>query len=144
MAFRLQVVFDSKDPGRLAKFYADAMHYKVQDPPGGYASWEDWLREKGIPEAEWNSASAIVDPEGRGPRVYFQQMDTPKLSKNRLHIDINASGGMKVPLAERRVQVDAEVERIIQLGGTKDHELEGDGEYCVVMLDPEGNEFCVQ
>jgi len=145
MAFKLQVVFDCKDPTRLSEFYADALHYKLQDPPAGYASWDAFLRERGIPEEEWNSASAIVDPEGKGPRVYFQQMDTPKLGKNRLHIDINASGGLKVPLAERKVQVNAEVERLVRLGAKKDHELdEGDGEYCVIMLDPEGNEFCVQ
>jgi hypothetical protein len=114
-------------------------------PPSGYASWEEFLRERGVPQEEWNSASAIVDPEGKGPRVYFQQMDTPKLGKNRLHIDINASGGMRVPLEERKRQVNAEVARLVGLGATKDHELdEGTGEYCVIMLDPEGNEFCVQ
>ena len=144
MAFKLQVVFDCKDPAALAKFYAEALHYKRQDPPAGFPSWEAWLRKQGIPEHEWNSADAIVDPEGKGPRVYFQQMDTPKLGKNRLHVDITASGGPKVPLAERKVQVDAEVERLEKFGATKDHELEESGEYCVVMHDPDGNEFCVQ
>jgi hypothetical protein len=75
MAFSLQAVFDCKDPASLSKFYAEALHYKLQDPPAGYESWEKWLMEKGIPEEEWNSASAIVDPEGKGPRIYFQQMD---------------------------------------------------------------------
>jgi len=145
MAHKVQIVFDCKNPDTLAKFYAGALSYKLQDPPGGYASWEAWLREHGVPEDEWNSASAIVDPEGVGPRIYFQQMETPKLGKNRLHIDINASGGMKVPLAKRKKQVKSEVERIVLLGATKDHELdEGTGEYCFVMNDPEGNEFCVQ
>jgi hypothetical protein len=145
MAFKLQVVFDCKDPDGLAKFYANALRYKLQDPPAGYPSWEAFLRAQGIPEEEWNSASAIVDPEGKGPRVYFQQMDTPKLGKNRLHIDISASGGLKVPLDDRKKQVDSEVERLVGIGATKDHELdEGRGEYCVIMHDPEGNEFCVQ
>jgi hypothetical protein len=145
MAFKLQVVFDCRDPSSLSKFYAEALHYKLQDPPTGYTSWESWLKAQGIPEDEWNSASAIVDPEGKGPRVYFQQMDTPKLGKNRLHIDINASAGMRIPLDERKVQVNKEVERLVGLGATKHHELdEGRGEYCVIMLDPERNEFCVQ
>ena len=145
MALKLQVVFDCRDPGGLSKFYAEALHYKLQDPPSGYTSWEGWLKAQGVPEDEWNSASAIVDPEGTGPRVYFQQMDTPKLGKNRLHIDINASGGFRVPLGERKEQVNREVERLAGLGATKHHELdEGRGEYCVIMLDPEGNEFCVQ
>ena len=145
MALKLQVVFDSRDPASLSRFYAEALRYKLQDPPTGYASWEAWLKEQGIPEAEWNSASAIVDPEGKGPRIYFQMMDTPKPGKNRLHIDINASGGLRVSLDERKRQVNQEVERLVGLGARKDHELdEGRGEYCVVMLDPEGNEFCVQ
>ena len=145
MAFKLQVVFDCNDPGGLSKFYAEALHYKLQDPPNGFDSWEAWLQAQRIPEKEWNSASAIVDPEGRGPRLYFQQMDTPKLGKNRLHIDINASGGLRIPLPERRRQVDNEVERLVTLGARKDHELDsGKGEYCVIMNDPEGNEFCVQ
>ena len=96
-----------------------------------------------MPEDEWNSASAIVDPEGKGPRIYFQQMDTPKLGKNRLHIDINASGGLRAPLDQGKGQVNKEVERLLSIGAKKDHELEED-EYCVIMLDPEGNEFCVQ
>jgi glyoxalase superfamily protein len=145
MAFKVQVVFDCKDPDSLSKFYAQALHYKLQDPPAGYASWEAFLKELGTPEEEWNSASAIVDPEGLGPRIYFQQMDTQKLGKNRLHIDISASGGSKVPLTERKAQVNIEVDRLVLLGATKDHVLdEGGGEYWVVMKDPDGNEFCVQ
>ncbi len=145
MALKLQVVFDCRDPASLSRFYAEALRYKLQDPPSGYASWEAWLKEQGIPEAEWNSASAIIDPEGKGPRIYFQQMNTPKIGKNRLHVDINASGGSRVPLDERRGQVNKEVERLVGLGATKHHESdEGRGEYCVIMLDPEGNEFCVQ
>ena len=140
----LQVVFDCGDPARLADFYAGALGYKVQDPPAGFSSWEEWLKENGVPEEDWNLASAVVDPSGVGPRIYFQKMETPKLGKNRLHIDINASAGTQVSLAERKAQVDADVSRILGLGGVKDHVLEEGMEYCVVMLDPEGNEFCVQ
>ncbi|MCL4518981.1 MAG: VOC family protein [Thaumarchaeota archaeon] len=140
----LQVVFDCSDPAKLSKFYAEALHYKLQDPPSGFESWESFLKAQGIPEEEWNSASAIVDPQGKGPRIYFQQMDTPKLGKNRLHIDINASDGLKVSLTQRKEQVNAEVERLLRLGAKKQRELEEMGGYCVVMLDPEENEFCVQ
>ena len=49
-----------------------------------------------------------------------------------------------MPLEERKRQVNEEVERLRNLGARKDHELEEMGEYCVIMLDPEGNEFCVQ
>jgi len=144
MAFKLQIVFDCKDPGSLARFYAEALHYKKQDPPTGFSSWEAWLKDKGIPEEEWNSADAIVDPAGTGPRIYFQQIDTPKLGKNRLHIDINASSGSRVSITERKKQVNAEVERLKKIGATRDHELEERGEFCVIMRDPDDNEFCVQ
>jgi hypothetical protein len=144
MAHGLQIVFDCRDPTHLSEFYAGALHYKLQDSPSGFSSWEAFLKERGVPQSEWNSASAIVDPEGKGPRIYFQQMDTPKLGKNRLHIDINASGGSHTPLEERKKQVNEEVERLEGIGATKHHELEETGEYCVIMLDPEGNEFCVQ
>jgi hypothetical protein len=140
----LQIVFDSKDPSSLSRFYAEALHYELQNPPSGFESWNAFLRAQGIPEEEWDNASAIVDQEGKGPRVYFQQMDTPKLGKNRVHIDINASDGTSVPLAKRKEQVDSEVKRLASLGAIKQRELEEMGEYCVVMLDPEGNEFCVQ
>lgn len=140
----LQIVFDSKDPSSLSKFYAEALHYKLQDPPSGFESWDAFLRAKGIPEEELDNASAIVDPEGKGPRIYFQQMDTQKLGKNRLHIDINASEGLSMPLAKRKEQVNSEVERILLLGARKQQELSEMEEYCVVMLDPEGNEFCIQ
>jgi hypothetical protein len=71
-------------------------------------------------------------------------MDTPKPGKNRVHLDMNASGGRKVPIEERRRQVNEEVGRLVKLGATKQREWEEEGEYWVVMQDPEGNEFCVQ
>lgn len=144
MAHAVQIVFDCADPDRLARFYAAALGYKLQDPPKGYASWEEALKAWGVPEEDWNSASAIVDPDGRGPRIYFQQMDTPKPQKNRVHLDVNASGGPSVPLEDRRKQVDSEVQRLLAAGATRQRAWEEDGGYWVVMQDPEANEFCVQ
>ncbi len=144
MALKLQVVFDCADPERLAGFYASALHYRLQDPPEGFGSWEEALTAWKVPREEWNSASAIVDPEGQGPRVYFQRMATPKPAKNRVHLDLNASGGRSVSLGDRKEQVRAEVRRIAAAGAQEQKEWEEDGEFWVVMLDPEGNEFCVQ
>jgi len=144
MATSIQIVFDSADPDRLAKFWAAALHYKEQDPPAGYASWPAFLKARGVPEEDWNSASAIVDPEKVGPRIYFQQMDTPKPNKNRVHLDINISGGGKVPMADRKKRVNAEVKRLTELGAANQRVWEEPGEYWVVMQDPEDNEFCIQ
>ena len=154
MATSDQIVFDTLDPDRLARFWADALHYVLQPPPPGYASWDAFLEGMHVPREDRNAASAIVDPEGKGPRLYFQQMDTPKPAKNRLHLDVNVGGGGKVPLDERRGKVDAEVTRLVGLGATClqpwEEQVRGlepweaQGEYWVVMADPEGNEFCVQ
>jgi len=141
---KVQIVFDCKDPAGLSRFYASALNYKLQDPPEGFATWEDALRAWNVPGEDWNSKSVIVDPDQAGPRIFFQQMDTPKPAKNRLHIDINASTSSNVSLEERKEQVRKAVERITKLGAREPQEWEEDGEYWVVMLDPEGNEFCVQ
>jgi len=144
VAHGVQIVFDCRDPSALAGFYAQVLHYKLQDPPGGYKTWGEWLKAMGIPKEEWNSASAIVDPTGNGPRIFFQQMDTPKLGKNRLHVDVNASSGSRASVQVRKEEVNTEVGRLLALGATKQREFEEMGDYWVVMLDPEGNEFCVQ
>jgi Glyoxalase-like domain len=143
MATGVQVVFDCADPNRLARFWAEALGYKLDDPPEGYERWEDWLRDQGIPEERWNDASAVVDPDGDGPRIYLQRVPEPKTVKNRVHLDLDVSGGASVPIERRREQVDAEVERLVGIGATRLRAVEELGVYWVVMHDPEANEFCV-
>jgi len=143
MATGVQVVFDCADPGRLARFWAEALGYKLDDPPAGYQRWEDWLRDQGIPEERWNDASAAVDPDGAGPRIYFQRVPEPKTVKNRVHLDLNVSGGASVPIERRREQVEAEAERLTGIGATRLRAVEELGVYWVVLHDPEANEFCV-
>ena len=144
MATRVQVVFDALDPDRVARFWAELLGYELEPPPPGYDSWEDWLREQGIPESDWNMASAIVDPDGRGPRIFLQRVPEEKQVKNRLHLDVNAGGPRGTPPDERRASVDAAVERAIGLGATKVRLVEERGERHYVMQDIEGNEFCLQ
>lgn len=145
MATPIQLVFDTAEPARQAEFWAAALGYKIQDPPDGFATWEDALTAWGIPEERWGDASAVVDPDGNGPRIYFQRVPEGKVAKNRLHLDLNVGGGSSIDLAERRRRVDAEVERLKALGATDERgAIEQDEEYWVRMNDPEGNEFCVQ
>lgn len=141
---KVQVAFDSREPERLAAFYASALGYRLQPPPEGFASWEEAQKKWGVPEEDWHSWAAIVDPDASGPRIFFQKMDTEKPGKNRLHLDVNASEGMKVPLEARKIQVRRHVEELKLIGATEQNEVEEDDEFWVVMLDPEGNEFCVQ
>ncbi len=144
MAETIQVVFDCANPDKLADFWALALGYVKQPPPEGYASWQDFLRDRGVPESEWDSASAIVDPEGAGPRIYFQKVPEAKVVKNRVHLDVNVGGGRDTPEQERRSRIHAAVERLTGSGATRLHEYEQNGEYWIVMQDPEGNEFCLQ
>jgi hypothetical protein len=146
MGTQIQVVIDCADPERLAHFWADALHYKIDDPPPGFDTWQDFLREQGVPEERWNDASAVTDPDGTGPRVFFQRVPEPKQGKNRLHLDLNAGGPRSTPDDERRRRIDAEVERLTAAGASvlRPGQAGQFGEYWVVLQDPEGNEFCVQ
>jgi hypothetical protein len=68
-----------------------------------------------------------------------------KTAKNRMHMDLNVSGGPGVALEDRKSKIGAEVARLKALGATDERgAIEKDGEYWVRMNDPEGNEFCVQ
>jgi len=145
MSRSIQLVFDTGNPDRQARFWAEALGYRLQAPPDGFDTWEAFLRQQGIPEERWNDASAIVDPDGVGPRIFFQRVPEVKTAKNRMHMDLNASGGHGIALEERRRRVDAEAARLKALGATDQRgPMERDGEYWVRMNDPEGNEFCVQ
>jgi catechol 2,3-dioxygenase-like lactoylglutathione lyase family enzyme len=145
MSTRFQVTFDCADPDRQARFWAEALGYRIPDPPDGHGTWEDWARAQGIPEESWNDVSAAEDPEGVGPRLFFQRVPEGKTAKNRMHLDLNVGGGHGVPLEERRSKVDAEVARLKVLGATDERgAIEQRGEYWVRMNDPEGNEFCLQ
>jgi hypothetical protein len=144
MATGVRIVFDCADPDKLATFWAEALHYKKQDPPPGFASWTDFLKAQGIPESQWNSASAVVDPDGVGPRIFFQQVPEGKVVKNRVHLVLNVGGPRDAPHDERRRRVDAEVDRLVQLGARRSRAVEERGEYFINMFDPEGNEFDVQ
>jgi hypothetical protein len=146
MANTFQVTFDAADPAKLAEFWADALGYTVQPPPPGFGTWEEFALEVGIPEDNWGDLSAIVDPEGGGPRVLFQRVPEGKTSKNRVHLDVNVGGGSETPPQERRVNIEAAADRLIGIGATKveAHEDADRSEFWIVMLDPESNEFCVQ
>ncbi len=144
MTVRFQVTFDAADPRRLAGFWQQALGYKEQDPPEGYASWEQWAAAMEIPEERWGDVTALVDPEGVLPRLFFQKVPELKTAKNRVHLDLNVGGGREVDEQERRSRVDAAVERLVGLGATKEREFNEQSERWIVMHDPEGNEFCLQ
>jgi hypothetical protein len=106
----------------------------------GTTSTASW----GVPEEELvDGADRISDPEGHGPSIWFHAVPDAKVVKNRLHLDIHASGERTDPIEARRKRVDAEASRLAGLGAIITGALSEEGldHYAVGMKDPEGNEF---
>jgi hypothetical protein len=143
---RFQLVIDCADPDRLTRFWSTALGYQVPPPPAGFDTWDDYWRDVGVPEEELDvGEDRLVDPDGAGPPIWFQKVPEGKAGKNRLHLDINASGGRTVPIETRKKRVTAEAERLIAAGATRVRVLEEEGldHYGETLRDPEGNEFCI-
>jgi hypothetical protein len=128
----------------MARFWAQALGYRFAPPPEGFATWNDYYRDIGLTEEfVVEGEDRISDPDGHGPTIWFHVLPDPKVVKNRLHLDIEASGGRSMPLEVRRQRVDAEAQRLAALGATISGPFPDSGldHYAVGMLDPEGNEF---
>jgi catechol 2,3-dioxygenase-like lactoylglutathione lyase family enzyme len=144
MARDVQITFDCADPAGLAAFWAEALGYRLPDPPGGFESWEQALAAMGVPPENRNDASALVDPDGAGPRLFFQRVPEGKRAKNRVHLDVRAAPGLEGDA--RMAALEAEAERLVSRGATRlgRHEPAPPlGAGHIVMTDPEGNEFCL-
>jgi hypothetical protein len=140
----ITVTFDCERPGRLAGFWAVALDYEPSPPPTGWSTWEDWLRDNGVPEDEWDDGASIRDPEGVGPSVSFLKVPEPKTAKNRVHLDLQVAGGRHVEQAVRERAIRGKVDQLLALGATVVDEAQGPrGLDHVVLADPEGNELCV-
>jgi catechol 2,3-dioxygenase-like lactoylglutathione lyase family enzyme len=128
----------------LAAFWVEALGYHLQDPPEGFESWEEALEAMGVPPESRNDASAVLDPDGSRPRLFFQRVPERKQVKNRVHLDVRAAPGLEGDA--RMAALEAEAERLVSLGATRLERYEpapplGAGH--IVMADPEGNEFCL-
>jgi Glyoxalase-like domain len=138
----LQIVFDANDVPRLVAFWERALGYQVQPPPPEFETWEDFAREKGIPEEQWDGWGALIDPDGKRPRIFFQRVPEGKTAKNRVHLDVNVGEGLDGE--DRNKRVKQEADRLEGFGATRQREAFERGEFWIVMQDPEGNEFCLQ
>ena len=143
MAVGVQVTFDAAEPEALAAFWGETLGYVEQDPPEGFDSWEAWAVANDVPRERWGDFAARVDPDGAGPRLFFQRVPEPKTAKNRVHLDLAVGGGRDTPPEESRRNIAAAVERAVAAGATKVREVDERDEYWVVLQDPEGNEFCM-
>ncbi|MCW4354029.1 VOC family protein [Hoyosella sp. YIM 151337] len=144
MSHEIQVTFDCGDPAALARFWADALGYQIQEPPPGFDSWDAALAAMGIPPERRNDASALIDPEGRGPRIFFQRVPEGKAAKNRVHLDVRAAPGLTGD--ERMAALEESCARLAELGATRIARYEPAPPLQaghIVCTDPEGNEFCL-
>jgi hypothetical protein len=144
MSREFQVTFDAADPAGLAAFWAEALGYQVQEPPPGFDSWDAALEAWGVPPDHRNDASALIDPEGNGPRVFIQKVPEGKTAKNRVHLDVRAAPGLEGE--DRMAALEAECERLVTLGASRLRRNEPAPPLelgTIVMTDPEGNEFCL-
>ena len=109
------VTFMTRDPARLADFWAAAL---------GFTERRDEDGEVLIADAEWSR-----------PRFTFQRVDGDEgaARPQSVHVDLSA--------AEDRV---AEVARLVALGAEERRSVSmDDGWTWTVLADPDGNEFCV-
>lgn len=152
MSRQIQVTSDAHDPRALSTFWREVLGYVHPGPPGvqvpegtdPLAAWEDFLARIGVPEEHRNAKSAIEDPEGEGPRIFFQQVPEDKVAKNRVHLDVRAAPGLEGEA--RMAALEAECSRLVALGATRLRREEPAPPLSagfIVMADPEGNEFCL-
>jgi predicted enzyme related to lactoylglutathione lyase len=111
------VTIDCADPYELATFWSTVTGWPVSD------------------EDEPGDAEVLIEAPAPVPGLLFIRVPESKTAKNRIHFDW-------VPTERTR---DAEVERVLALGATlhEDHRT-AEGPGWVTLLDPEGNEFCVE
>lgn len=102
---------DCSDPDRLAAFWTQVL------------GWEIVERDADLVSIGSAAAPFTID---------FIAVPEPKQTKNRLHLDVNATD---------RDQ-DAELARLLELGATPVDIGQGDVSWHV-LADPEGNEFCL-
>lgn len=111
------VTIDCAEPYELGTFWSQVTGWPLSD------------------EDEPGDDEVLVVAPAPVPGLLFIRVPESKSVKNRIHFDW-------APTERTR---DEEVERVLGLGATlyEDHRLP-DGRGWVTLLDPEGNEFCVE
>ncbi|MFJ8039174.1 VOC family protein [Kitasatospora sp. NPDC096147] len=102
------ITIDCSDPGALARWWATVLDAEITEDFGEF-----------------------VMVGAKPLTLGFQLVPEPKLSKNRVHLDLKAD------------DLTAEVRRLVDLGATVVGEQQAPGLVWTVLQDPAGNEFCV-
>jgi predicted enzyme related to lactoylglutathione lyase len=110
--------FDTLDAHAMSVFWAEVLGY-ADDPDD--------------PNLPGHKECMIFAPDG-SQKLLFIEVPEAKQIKNRIHLDLYAVG----------VTRDVELARLVSLGASVEADRrEPDGTGWVVLLDPEGNEFCI-
>ena len=125
MSATVQVTIDARDPRALSVFWKEVLGYVHPAPPGvelgpgedPLRAWDEFLEANDVPLALRNSSSALEDPNGIGPRIFFQQVPEPKTAKNRMHLDVRTATELRGE--ERMAALEARCEELVALGGRR-------------------------
>jgi hypothetical protein len=147
-----QVTFDARDPHALARFWAEVLHYEVEDKHDLVTALLDQgvVSDDDVVEVGGRRAFKIgqgIRPPGaddeaaaRNQRVLFMGVPEAKEVKNRVHLDVRVPGsdgddGMAV--------LEEEATRLVALGATELYRHDAPDGRWITMADPEGNELCL-
>ncbi len=117
------VTIDCQDALVVGQFWSAALGRPID--PGGTAEFASIGFAEHRDREGWS-----VSPD-TGPTWVFARVPEHKTAKNRMHVDLAAADHQ------------TEVARLVQLGATLVSEMDEWGYRWTVLLDPEGNEFCV-
>src|SRR3954453_12781823 len=130
---QFQVTFDCADPQRVGRFWCEVLGYVPPPPPEGFSSLEEY--DASLSPEKQGAWFACSDPDGVGPRLFFQRVPEGKVVKNRVHLDVRVGTGLVGE--ERLAALEAECSRLVSLGAVRGQLLRADGvdESCQVMQD---------
>ncbi len=103
----VEIAIDTVDADQIRPFWAAAMGYRVD---------------------RYNN---LVDPRGLGPSIWFQQMDSPRTDRNRLHLDVTVAPE----------DADGRVANAVAAGGTLLSDKRARAFW--TLADADGNEVCI-
>jgi len=110
----VSLCLDANDPLRLARFWAHALHWEIDD--------------------ETDDEVALVPTDGTRFGILFEAVPEEKTGKNRIHLDLTTTS------LDDQMKT---VEQLVELGAHHIDIGQGPDDDHVVLADPEGNEFCV-
>ncbi len=114
------MTIDCADPASLATFWSEALGWPAP-----------WVHE--------NGGGAVCGPPGGGLYLEFIRVPESKVVKNRLHLGTTTGS-----VEEHQAEVDRLVGLGARIGWKERFGPEVDPHYRNwVLLDPEGNEFCL-